>query len=125
MILIVILTALFIVIIILKVKAKFRYFIGDADEFRLLALYTSCLQNKIQLKSSFYVLLFGGVLARECSENPFSMSDTVLSLCFCVGEKQKGPLPCSLSGTAPHSWECRGPAATLCNPRPITNPQHY
>lgn len=43
MILIVFLVALFVVIIILKVKAKFRHFIGDADAFQLLALYTSCL----------------------------------------------------------------------------------
>lgn len=99
MILIVFLITLLIVIIILKVKAKFRHFIGDADAFQRLALYTSCLQNKMQIKSSFYVLVFGGVLARECSENPFPMSDAAFSPCFCVDGEHKGPLPCSLSGT--------------------------
>lgn len=85
MILIAILIALFIVIIILKAKTKFTYFIGNADAFQLLALYTSCLQNKMQMKSSFYGLLSGGVLVRECSENPFPMSDRAFSPCFCVG----------------------------------------
>lgn len=53
MILIVFLIALLIVIIILKVKAKFRHFIGDADAFQRLALYTSCLQKKCKSRVAF------------------------------------------------------------------------
>lgn len=43
---------------------KFRHFIGEAHSLQLLPLYTSYLQNKMQIKSRFYALLFGGVLAR-------------------------------------------------------------
>lgn len=44
---------------------KFRHFIGDAHSFQLLPLYTSYLQNKTQIKSSFYALLFGKVMFKN------------------------------------------------------------
>lgn len=128
MILIVILIALFIVIIILKAKDKFRCFIGDDDAFQLLAIYTSCLQNKMQFKSSFYVLLciimYLGEFWKEIVQEILSLCQTQHFPCVFVlvgNRRAPCPAPCL---ELPHTAGNTGDLQPLCATPSLSLPQN-
>lgn len=121
MILIVFLIALLIVIIILKVKAKFRHFIGDADAFQRLALYTSCLQKKCKSRVAFMYYYLGEFWQGNVQK--------ILSLCqmqhfahvFVLVGNTRAPCPAPCLELATQLGTRR---TCSRSPKPITNP-HY